>query len=57
MKLVFAVCLAAIVVLQPARASAQTCENYIPVIADGRIVDSMAAPSPQRILDRMKAFG
>ena len=26
-------------------------------LADGRIVDSMAAPSPQRILDRMKAFG
>ena len=25
-------------------------------IADGRIVDSMAAPSPQRILDRMKDF-
>ena len=26
-------------------------------LADGRIVDSMASPSPQRILDRMKAFG
>ncbi len=26
-------------------------------LADGRIVDSMAAPSPERILDRMKAFG
>ena len=25
-------------------------------LADGRIVDSMARPSPQRILDRMKAF-
>jgi hypothetical protein len=43
MKLVFAVCLAAIVVLQPARASAQTCENYIPVIADGRIVGPVTA--------------
>jgi putative ABC transport system ATP-binding protein len=26
-------------------------------LADGRIVDSMARPSPERILDRMKAFG
>jgi putative ABC transport system ATP-binding protein len=26
-------------------------------LADGRIVDSMARPSPDRILDRMKAFG
>jgi putative ABC transport system ATP-binding protein len=26
-------------------------------LADGRIVDSMASPSPQRILDRMKDFG
>ena len=26
-------------------------------LADGRIVDSMAAPSPERILDRMKALG
>ena len=25
-------------------------------LADGRIVDSMARPSPQRILDRMKDF-
>jgi hypothetical protein len=26
-------------------------------LADGRIVDSMACPSPERILDRMKALG
>jgi putative ABC transport system ATP-binding protein len=26
-------------------------------LADGRVVDEMDAPTPQRILDRMKQFG
>ena len=26
-------------------------------LADGRIVDSMASPTPGRVLDRLKAFG
>jgi putative ABC transport system ATP-binding protein len=26
-------------------------------LADGRIVDEMAAPTAQRVLDRMKQFG
>lgn len=44
MKLLFAACLAgASVLLQPVTAVAQTCENYIPVIADGRIVGPVTA--------------
>jgi putative ABC transport system ATP-binding protein len=26
-------------------------------LADGRVVDHMAAPTPQRVLDRLKALG
>jgi putative ABC transport system ATP-binding protein len=26
-------------------------------LADGRIVDEMSAPTAERVLDRMKAFG
>jgi hypothetical protein len=42
-RLFAAACLAAVVVLQPAGAAAQTCENYIPVVADGRIVGPVTA--------------
>jgi putative ABC transport system ATP-binding protein len=31
--------------------------NRVLFLADGRIVDEMADPSPQRVLDRMKQFG
>ena len=36
--------------------AASTADTVL-FLEDGRIVDSMAAPSPDRILDRMKQFG
>lgn len=44
MKLLLsATSLALVILLQPARTFAQTCENYVPVIADGRIVGPVTA--------------
>jgi putative ABC transport system ATP-binding protein len=36
--------------------AASTADTVL-FLEDGRIVDSMANPSPDRILDRMKQFG
>jgi putative ABC transport system ATP-binding protein len=36
--------------------AASTADTVL-FLEDGRIVDSMAEPSPDRILDRMKQFG
>ena len=38
-------------------ASAASYADTVLFLEDGRIVDSMANPSPDRILDRMKQFG
>ena len=38
-------------------ASAASYADTVLFLEDGRIVDSMAAPTPDRILDRMKQFG
>ena len=37
--------------------TAASTADRILFLADGRVVDEMDAPTPQRILDRMKAFG
>jgi putative ABC transport system ATP-binding protein len=38
-------------------AGAASYADTVLFLEDGRIVDSMANPSPDRILDRMKQFG
>ena len=38
-------------------AAAASHADTVLFLADGRIVDSMANPSADRILDRLKAFG
>jgi putative ABC transport system ATP-binding protein len=38
-------------------ASAASYADTVLFLEDGRIVDSMATPTPDRILDRMKQFG
>ena len=38
-------------------AAAASHADTVLFLEDGRIVDSMAEPSPERILDRMKQFG
>ena len=38
-------------------AVAASSADTVLFLEDGRIVDSMANPSPDRILDRMKQFG
>jgi putative ABC transport system ATP-binding protein len=49
--------LAQTIVMVTHDAVAASFADTVLFLEDGRIVDSMATPTPDRILDRMKQFG